>query len=123
MTVKQIEHAIIELGFAEGWLTPQPPAERTGRRVAVVGSGPAGLAWRGSAQQGRPFGDGFECADWIGGLWRTDPHMKLDKSVVQRRIDLMTVEGVEFVTNTEVGKDLPAGQLRDEYDAIVLCGG
>jgi glutamate synthase (NADPH) small chain len=124
VTVKQIEHAIIERGFAEGWITPQPPAERTGKRVAVVGSGPAGLACADQLNKAGHSVTVFERADRIGGLLMYGiPNMKLDKEVVQRRMDLMTAEGVRFVTNTDVGKDLPAAQLLEEFDATVLCGG
>ena len=124
VTVKQIEHAIIERGFAEGWIAPQPPAERTGKRVAVVGSGPAGLACADQLNKAGHWVTVYERADRVGGLLVYGiPNMKLDKAVVQRRVDLMAAEGVEFVTNTEVGKSLSAAQLREEFDAIVLCGG
>ncbi len=124
VTVKQIEHAIIERGFAEGWIVPEPPAERTGKRVAVVGSGPAGLACADQLNKAGHHVTVFERADRIGGLLMYGiPNMKLDKEIVQRRVDLMTAEGVEFVTNTEVGKTLPASQLQKDFDAIVLCGG
>jgi len=124
VTVKQIEHAIVERGFDEGWICPEPPAARTGKRVAVVGSGPAGLACADQLNKVGHRVTVFERADRIGGLLVYGiPNMKLDKGIVQRRVDLMMAEGVEFVTNTEVGKDLPAGQLRQEFDAIVLCGG
>ena len=124
VTVKQIEHAIIERGFAEGWIAPQPPAERTGKRVAVIGSGPSGLAAADQLNKAGHWVTVYERADRIGGLLVYGiPNMKLDKAVVQRRVDLMTAEGVEFVINTEVGTTLPASQLREEFDAIVLCGG
>jgi len=124
VTVKQIEHAIIERGFEEGWIRPEPPAVRTGKRVAVVGSGPAGLACADQLNQAGHAVTVFERADRIGGLLVYGiPNMKLDKGVVQRRVDLMTAEGVRFVTGAEVGKNLPAEQLRREFDAIVLCAG
>jgi glutamate synthase (NADPH/NADH) small chain len=124
VTVKQIEHAIVERGFAEGWIRPEPPAERTGKRVAIVGSGPSGLACADQLNKAGHHVTVFERADRIGGLLVYGiPNMKLDKSIVQRRIDLMAAEGVEFVTNTEVGKTIPASQLQQEFDAIVLCGG
>ena len=110
VTVKQIEHAIIERGFEEGWVYPEPPAVRTGKRVAVVGSGPAGLACADQLNQAGHAVTVFERADRIGGLLVYGiPNMKLDKGVVQRRVDLMTAEGVRFVTGAEVGKNLPAG--------------
>jgi len=124
VTIKQIECAIIERGFAEGWMHPDPPATRTGKRVAVVGSGPSGLACADQLNKAGHWVTVFERADRIGGLLAYGiPNMKLDKRVVQRRVDLMTEEGVRFVTKTEVGKDIAAAQLRKEYDAIVLCGG
>ena len=124
VTIKTIECAIIDRGFEEGWVVPQPPAVRTGKKVAVVGSGPAGLAAAAQLNKAGHWVTVFERADRIGGLLMYGiPNMKLDKRVVQRRIDLMKAEGVRFVTNTEVGKDYPAAQLREDFDAIVLCGG
>ncbi|MBX5436194.1 MAG: glutamate synthase subunit beta [Alicyclobacillaceae bacterium] len=124
VTIKAIERAIVDRGFEEGWITPRPPARRTGKRVAVVGSGPAGLAC--AAQLNRAGHDVtvFERADRVGGLLMYGiPNMKLDKRIVQRRIDLMAAEGVEFVTRTEIGRDIPADELLRRYDAVVLCGG
>ncbi len=124
VTIKTIECAIIDRGFEEGWVVPQPPAVRTGKKVAVVGSGPAGLAAAAQLNKAGHWVTVFERADRIGGLLMYGiPNMKLDKNVVRRRIDLMRAEGVRFVTNTEVGKDYPAAQLREDFDAIVLCGG
>ncbi len=124
VTIKTIECAIIDRGFEEGWVVPQPPAVRTGKKVAVVGSGPSGLAAAAQLNKAGHWVTVFERADRIGGLLMYGiPNMKLDKNVVQRRIDLMAAEGVRFVTNTEVGKDYPAAQLREDFDAIVLCGG
>ncbi len=124
VTIKQIEHAIIERGFAEGWIRPQPPTQRTGKRVAVVGSGPSGLACADQLNRAGHHVTVFERADRIGGLLMYGiPNMKLDKDVVHRRVELMAAEGVEFVTNTEVGKTIPASELRKTYDAIVLCAG
>jgi glutamate synthase (NADPH/NADH) small chain len=124
VTIKTIECAIIDRGFEEGWVVPQPPAVRTGKKVAVVGSGPAGLAAAAQLNKASHWVTVFERADRIGGLLMYGiPNMKLDKRVVQRRIDLMKAEGVRFVTNTEVGKDYTAAQLREDFDAIVLCGG
>ena len=124
VTIKNIEFSIIEKGFAEGWMTPEPPAVRTGKKVAVVGSGPAGLACADSLNHAGHSVTVFERADRIGGLLMYGiPNMKLDKSVVQRRVDLMAAEGVTFITKTEVGKAYPVDRLRAEFDAVVLCGG
>lgn len=124
VTIKNIECAIIDRGFEEGWVQPEPPAMRTGKKVAVIGSGPAGLACADQLNRAGHLVTVFERADRIGGLLMYGiPNMKLDKKYVQRRIDLMAAEGVEFVTNCEVGKDLPAQKLRADFDAVVLCGG
>ncbi len=124
VTIKNIEHAIIDRGFEQGWVTPHPPARRTGKKVAVIGSGPAGLACADQLNHAGHSVTVFERADRIGGLLIYGiPNMKLDKTVVQRRVDLMAAEGVQFVTNTEVGRDFPAERLLAEFDATVLCGG
>lgn len=125
VTIKLNEVSIIDKAFAEGWVVPQPPVQRTGKKVAVVGSGPAGLACADQLNKAGHSVTVFERADRIGGLLMYGiPNMKLDKQeVVQRRIDLMAAEGIAFVTGVEVGKDLPVEQLRAEYDALVLCGG
>ena len=124
VTVKENELAIIEAGFASGAIRPRPPKVRTGKRVAVVGSGPAGLA---AAQQLNRRGHAvtiFEREDRAGGLLMYGiPNMKLEKRIVQRRVELMAAEGVEFRTGCDVGRDLPAQALLDEYDAVVLCCG
>jgi glutamate synthase (NADPH/NADH) small chain len=124
VTIKTIECAIVDRGFAEGWIVPRPPQQRMGRRVAVIGSGPAGLA---CAAQLNSMGHAvtvFEKADRIGGLLVYGiPNMKLDKALVQRRVELLAAEGIEFVTNTDVGRDYPVELLLAEYDAVVLCGG
>lgn len=124
VTIKLHEHDIIERGFAEGWVEPQPPAERTGKKVAVVGSGPAGLA---AAAQLNSVGHQvvvFERADRIGGLLMYGiPNMKLEKHIVQRRLDILSAEGVEFRTNTSVGEDISAQSLLDEFDAVLLATG
>ncbi|ALS27981.1 glutamate synthase [Paenibacillus sp. 32O-W] len=124
VTIKTIEKAIIDRGFEEGWVVPEPPKKRTGKRVAIVGSGPAGLACAAQLNKAGHTVTVYERADRIGGLLTYGiPTMKLDKKVVQRRVDLLAAEGVQFVTNTEIGKDIPAQQLLDEFDAVVLCGG
>jgi glutamate synthase (NADPH/NADH) small chain len=124
VAIKTVECAIVDRGFEMGWIRPEPPARRTGKRVAVVGSGPAGLAAAAQLNRAGHQVTVFERADRIGGLLMYGiPNMKLDKGVVQRRVDLMAAEGVEFVTGREIGKDYPAAQLRSEFDAVVLCGG
>ncbi|MDP3921175.1 MAG: glutamate synthase subunit beta [Candidatus Omnitrophota bacterium] len=124
VTIKNIEAAIIDKGFLEGWVKPEPPEKRTGKHVGVVGSGPAGLAAADQLNKEGHEVTVYERADRIGGLLMYGiPNMKLDKKVVQRRIDLMAAEGVKFVTNTEVGKDLPAAKLLKDFDAVILAGG
>ncbi len=124
VTVKENELAIIEAGFASGAMEPQPPKVRTGKRVAVVGSGPAGLA---AAQQLNRRGHTvtvFEREDRVGGLLMYGiPNMKLQKEVVARRTGLMAAEGVEFRVSCDVGRDVSAQALLNEYDAIILCCG
>jgi glutamate synthase (NADPH) small chain len=124
VTIKNIENAIIEKGFLEGWIVPEPPTVRTGKTAAVIGSGPSGLACADQLNRAGHQVTVFERADRVGGLLMYGiPNMKLDKQIVQRRIDLMAAEGITFVTNTEVGKDYPASQLLQSFDAVVLCGG
>lgn len=124
VTIKNIECSIIDKGFEEGWVIPEPPLKRTNKKVAVIGSGPAGLACAAQLNRAGHWVTVFERADRIGGLLMYGiPNMKLDKKIVQRRIDLMAAEGIVFVTNTEVGKNLPAAKLKEEFDAIVICTG
>jgi glutamate synthase (NADPH/NADH) small chain len=124
VAIKAIEVAIIDRAYEEGWIAPEPPAVRTGKKVAVVGSGPAGLACADQLNHAGHLVTVFERDDRIGGLLMYGiPNMKLDKRVVQRRVDLMAEEGVQFVTSTEVGVDVPAGELLKDFDAVVLCGG
>ncbi|NKB67509.1 MAG: glutamate synthase small subunit [Candidatus Latescibacteria bacterium] len=124
VTIKNIECSIVDKGYAEGWIVAEPPANRTGKQIAVVGSGPSGLACAAQLNKAGHLVTVYERADRIGGLLMYGiPNMKLDKRYVQRRIDLMAAEGVTFVTNTEIGKDLPATQLAEDFDAVVLCGG
>ncbi len=124
VTIKSIECAIIDKGFEEDWVTPQPPQVRTGKKVAVVGSGPSGLACAAQLNSAGHTVTVYERADRIGGLLMYGiPNMKLDKHVVQRRVDLMEKEGVEFVTNCEIGKDIDASELREKFDAVVMCTG
>ena len=124
VTIKSIECAIIDRGFEEGWVVPQPPAVRTGERVVVVGSGPAGLACAAQLNSAGHSVTVYERADRIGGLLMYGiPNMKLEKEKVEQRVDLMRAEGIEFITNCEVGKDIPADRLLEENSAVVLCGG
>ena len=124
VTIKNIEVSIIDKGFAEGWVKAQPPAKRTGKKVAVVGSGPAGLACAAQLNQAGHLVTVFERDDRIGGLLMYGiPQMKLEKSIVDRRVKLLAQEGVNFVVNTNVGKDFPTERLQAEFDAVVLCGG
>jgi glutamate synthase (NADPH/NADH) small chain len=124
VTIKTIECAIIDKGFEEGWVVPEPPAVRTGKTVAVIGSGPAGLACAAQLNKAGHTVTVFERADRVGGLLMYGiPNMKLDKKYVERRVDLLKAEGVQFVTSCEVGTDYPAARLRGEFDAVVLCGG
>src|SRR5207253_1203662 len=114
VTIKSIESAIIDKGFEEGWVVPEPPTTRTGKKVAVIGSGPAGLACAAQLNKAGHWVTVFERADRIGGLLMYGiPNMKLDKRYVQRRIDLMAAEGVNFVTNCEVGKEIQLLQMAD----------
>jgi glutamate synthase (NADPH/NADH) small chain len=122
--IKSIEHFIIDKGWEEGWVVPQVPERKTGKRVAVVGSGPAGMA---CAQQLARAGHDvvlYEKADRIGGLLRYGiPDFKLEKHLIDRRMAQMAEEGVEFRPNSNIGVDIPAARLVLEYDAIVLTGG
>ena len=124
VTIKQIEKAIADRGFAEGWIKPQPPAVRTGKKVAVIGSGPAGMA---AAQQLNRAGHTvtlFERDDRIGGLLRYGiPDFKMEKHLIDRRVQQMEEEGVLFRTAVNVGRDITGEELRREYDAILIAIG
>jgi glutamate synthase (NADPH/NADH) small chain len=125
VTIKNIECSIIDKGWDEGWVEPEPPAKRTGKKVAVVGSGPAGLCAAAQLNQAGHWVTVFERADRPGGLLMYGiPNMKLDKQgVVLRRLQVLEQEGIKFICNTEVGRNLPAETLLEEFDAVVLCIG
>jgi glutamate synthase (NADPH/NADH) small chain len=125
VTIKNLECSIIDRGWEEGWVEPEPPAVRTGKKVAVIGSGPAGLCAAAQLNKVGHMVTVFERADRIGGLLMYGiPNMKLDKEqIVMRRVKQMEAEGVQFVTNTEVGANYPAEKLLKEFDAVVLCTG
>lgn len=123
ITIENLEKSIVEKGFLEGWIKPQPPAKRTEKKVAVIGSGPAGLA---AAQQLNRAGHTitvFERDNAVGGLLRYGiPNFKLEKKIIERRIEILKKEGIEFKTNTNVGVNYSIEKLQN-FDAIVLCGG
>jgi len=125
VTIKNIECSIIDKAWEEGWVTPEPPRIRTGKKVAAIGSGPAGLCAAAQLNRAGHWVTVFERADRPGGLLTYGiPNMKLDKEkVVMRRINVLEQEGIKFVCDCEVGKTLPARHLLDEFDAVVLCTG
>ncbi len=124
VTIKSIECAIVDRAFDEGWIGPEVPAARTGKKVAIVGSGPAGLAAAAQLNKAGHTVTVFERADRIGGLLMYGiPNMKLEKRLVKRRVRLLADSGVRFVTGAEVGRDVPAARLLAEHDAVVLCCG
>lgn len=124
VTIKNIEVSIIERAFNEGWIKPIPPNTRSGKKIAIVGSGPAGLACADELNKKSHSVTVFEKNEVIGGLLSLGiPNFKLDKKIVIRRVDMMIAEGVEFRTNVEVGKDILLSELLEKFDAIVLAGG
>jgi glutamate synthase (NADPH/NADH) small chain len=124
VTIKQIEKNIVERGFQEGWIRPEPPKFRTGKKVAVVGSGPSGLAAAQQLNRAGHWVTVYEKADRIGGLLRYGiPEFKMEKRVLDRRLEQMTGEGVKFVTSAHVGHSLPVDDLQREFDIILLAGG
>ena len=124
VTIKNIENAIVDRAWQEGWIVPTPPESRTGKSVAVIGSGPSGLSAADQLNQAGHVVTVYERADRIGGLLQYGiPNMKLSKEAVQRRVDKMTAEGIEFKTGVNVGKDVEVKQLQSDYDAVLLCCG
>ena len=124
VTIKVIEKTIVEHAWKEGWIKPEPPQVRTGRRVAVIGSGPAGLAAAQQLNRAGHWVTVFEKADRIGGLLRYGiPDFKMEKQVLDRRLGQMAAEGVQFKTNAHVGHNVPVAGLRQEFDSILLAGG
>lgn len=124
VAIRTVERAIIEKGFEEGWVIPEPPEKRTGKKVAVIGSGPAGLAAAAQLNKAGHWVTVFERNDRVGGLLTYGiPEMKIPYEMVQRRVKLLEQEGIKFVTNTEVGKDYSVEQLHQDFDATILCGG
>ena len=123
ISIENIEKNIVEKGFKKGWIKAQPPKERTGNTVAVVGSGPAGLATAQQLNRAGHLVTVFERDDEIGGLLRYGiPNFKLEKGIIDRRVNLLKEEGIEFITNTNIGENYSINNL-NSYDAIVLCGG
>jgi glutamate synthase (NADPH/NADH) small chain len=124
VTIKQIEKSIVERGWEEGFIRPEPPKFRSGKKVAIVGSGPAGLAAAQQLNRAGHWVTVYEKADRIGGLLRYGiPEFKMEKRIVDRRLEQMEAEGVKFVTNAHVGHSVPVEDLQREFDAILLAGG
>ncbi|HIG39954.1 MAG TPA: glutamate synthase subunit beta [Gammaproteobacteria bacterium] len=124
VTIKNIECAIIDKGFAEGWVKPAPPTQRTGKKIAIVGSGPTGLAAADQLNKAGHQVTVYERADRIGGLLMYGiPNMKLDKNIVDRRVDVLRKEGIEFVVNSDIGKNVAVNKLTGNHDAVLFATG
>ncbi len=124
VTIKNIEKSIVDRGFQEGWIKPQPPLSRSGKKVAVVGSGPAGLAAAQQLARAGHWVTVFEKSPRVGGLLRYGiPNFKLEKHLIDRRMEQMAAEGVEFITNAHVGGNIAVEDLRRDFNAILLSGG
>jgi NADPH-dependent glutamate synthase beta subunit-like oxidoreductase len=123
VTIEQIEYSIVEKAFSEGWIHPEAPETRTGKKVAVIGSGPSGLACAQQLNRAGHWVTVFERADRIGGLLRYGiPDFKLDKSVIDRRLKILEEEGIVFQPGADIGKNYPTEKMK-EFDAVVLCTG
>jgi glutamate synthase (NADPH/NADH) small chain len=123
VSIEMIEKYIVERGFKEGWIKANPPLKRTGKKIAIIGSGPAGLAAAQQLNKAGHFIDVFERDSKIGGLLRFGiPDFKMEKNIIDRRLEILINEGINFKTNIEVGNNLPIEELK-KYDAVVLCGG
>lgn len=124
VTIKTIECAIIDKGFEQGWVVAETPNVRTGKKVAVIGSGPAGLSCAAQLNKAGHTVTVYERDDRIGGLLMYGiPNPHLDKDIVQRRVDILAEEGIKFVTDVEVGKDIKSNDIIDQNDAVVICTG
>ncbi len=124
VTIKNIEYSIIEQAYREGWMKPEPPEFRTGKRIAVIGSGPSGLACADELNKMGHSVTVYEKNEFIGGIMALGiPEFKLQAKFLNRRLAIMEEEGVTFKTGAYVGRDISVNQLRQEYDALVLCGG
>lgn len=124
VTIKNIEVSIIEKAYEEGWIKPNPPKQRTEKTIAIVGSGPAGLACADQLNKAGHIVTVYEKNEYLGGLLTLGiPNFKMDKKIVERRIKLMKQEGIKFKTGVNVGVDVSAKELQEKFDAIVLCGG
>ena len=124
VTIKNIEYAIVDRAFKDGKITPRIPKERSGMTVAVVGSGPSGLACADQLNQMGHKVTVYERNDRVGGLLMYGiPNMKLEKETVDRRVNLLRAEGIEFVTNANIGTNVDVNELKANFDALVLCLG
>lgn len=124
VSIENIEKNIVETAFKNGWIKPEPPSKRTGKKVAVIGSGPAGLATAQQLNRAGHLVTVFERDEKIGGLLRYGiPDFKMEKNVIDRRLEVMKKEGIEFKAGVHVGVDITATELKQDFDAVVLCGG
>ncbi|MEM9363515.1 MAG: glutamate synthase subunit beta [Bacteroidota bacterium] len=124
ISIENIEKNIVETAFDKGWIKPSPPNKRTGKAIAVVGSGPAGLATAQQLNRAGHMVTVFERDEKVGGLLRYGiPDFKMEKHVIDRRLEVLKAEGIVFRTGVNIGKDIEANQLKEEFDAVVLCGG